>query len=348
MRFIDEVVIEISAGDGGHGCVSFRREKFIPLGGPNGGNGGHGGSVYFEADLQLGTLVDFRYRRHFQAQRGEGGMGSDCTGRSGEDLIIRVPVGTMIYHLETDELLGDLVENGTRLLIAKGGRGGLGNACFKTSTNRAPRENTQGKAGEYHKIKLALRVLADVGLLGLPNAGKSSLIRAISAAHPKVADYPFTTLRPYLGTVHIGTDRQFVVADIPGLIEGASQGAGLGHQFLKHLLRTRLLLHIVDVLPGGAVSPLQGIEIIQRELAQYGTALTQKPRWLVLNKSDLLHPKDLADLKAELCQALHWQGPVYCISSLTKAGCDQLIYAIGDFLLDLNSDLDLDLDRVGD
>ncbi|MCD6046939.1 MAG: obgE [Gammaproteobacteria bacterium] len=332
MKFVDEVKVSVKGGKGGDGCVSFRREKFIPFGGPNGGDGGDGGSVYLEADLGMNTLVDFRYKRHFTAQNGQSGMGSDCTGKSGEDLVVQVPVGTLVYNVDTDELLGDLTAPGQRLLVAKGGFHGLGNTRFKSSTNRAPRQTTPGTFGEERELRLELKLLADVGLLGLPNAGKSTLIRSVSAAKPKVADYPFTTLHPNLGVVRVGELRSFVIADIPGLIEGAAEGAGLGIQFLKHLERTRLLLHLVDVSPLDGSDPVDSAKIIVRELEKYSETLAQKPRWLVLNKIDQVLEDEVEERCAEIIKGLDWDGPVFYISALKGEGTQSLCYAIMDFL----------------
>jgi len=329
MKFIDEASIKVAAGDGGNGCASFRREKYIPKGGPDGGDGGHGGSVYLLADSGLNTLVDFRHRRTYQAERGHNGMGRERTGRSGQDLSIRVPVGTRIRNEETDELVGELLEPGQRLLVAHGGRGGLGNVHFKSSTNRTPRQFTHGTPGERHRLLLELILLADVGLLGMPNAGKSSLIRKISSARPKVADYPFTTLYPNLGVVSLGRDHSFVVADIPGIIEGAAAGAGLGLRFLKHLARTRLLLHLVDIAPlDTGVSPAAQIRHIEQELSQYSGELAQRERWLVLNKADLLAQDELQARRAALLRDLDWLGPVFAISAVTGAGTRELTTAL--------------------
>ncbi len=328
MKFVDEATIEVKAGDGGNGCVSFRREKFIPKGGPDGGDGGDGGSVYLVADTGLNTLADFRYDRRFRAQRGENGAGRNCTGKSGEDLSVRVPTGTLVYDDETDELLGDLVEAGQRLLVARGGFHGIGNARYKSSTNRAPRQSKPGSEGEQRKLRLELKLLADVGLLGKPNAGKSTLIRAISSARPKVADYPFTTLYPNLGVVRVAAHRSFVVADIHGLIEGAAEGAGLGIQFLKHLSRTGLLLHLVDVAPPDGGDPAADVRAIAAELAKFSAELGERERWLVLNKVDLLP----ADERDAFCRALvgrlDWQGPVYAIAALAQQGTAELVSAI--------------------
>lgn len=333
MKFVDEARIRVEAGDGGNGCVSFRREKFVPFGGPNGGDGGKGGDVVLEACHNLNTLVDFRYTRLFRAERGENGMGSDCTGRNGEDCLIRVPVGTAVYDDETGELIGDLVDEGQRLLVASGGRGGLGNTHFKSSTNRAPRRSTPGAEGERRGLRLELRVIADVGLLGLPNAGKSSLIRAVSAARPKVADYPFTTLHPNLGVVRLDETRSFVMADIPGLIEGAAEGAGLGNRFLKHLSRTGLLLHLVDVEPWESqVDPVSAARTVAQELERWSGELAQKPRWLVLTKIDRL-PADEVDVRCRnIVEALAWSGPVFCISALKGTGLSELTGAVMEYL----------------
>lgn len=332
MKFVDEVKIQVKAGKGGDGCLSFRREKFIPFGGPNGGDGGDGGSVYIEADEALTTLVDYRFQRHFAAENGRSGMGSDCTGKSGEDLILKVPVGTLVYNIDTDELLGDLTHSGERLLVAQGGFHGLGNARFKSSTNRAPRQTTSGSLGEDRALRLELKILADVGLLGLPNAGKSTLIRAVSSAKPKVADYPFTTLHPNLGVVRVGELRSFVIADIPGLIKGAAEGAGLGIQFLRHLERTGLLLHLVDVAPVDGSDPVESANTIIHELAVYSGELLAKPRWLVLNKIDQLDPEQIETHCADILKRLDWQGPVFYLSALKKEGTESLCYAIMDFL----------------
>jgi GTPase len=328
MRFVDEAKIRLEAGNGGNGCLSFRREKYIRLGGPNGGDGGDGGSIYLEANPSLNTLVDFRYTRLYRAQHGQQGLGSDCTGKCGEDLIIQVPVGTLIYDIYTEELLGDMTQPGGRFLVAKGGDRGFGNAHFKTSTNRSPKRTTKGFPGEKRELRLELQVLADVGLLGLPNAGKSTLIRAISAARPKVADYPFTTLYPNLGVVSAGEGKSFVVADIPGLIEGAAEGAGLGIRFLKHLMRTRLLLHIVDIAPADGSNPVESVQKLVLELEKFRPELAEKPRWLVLNKTDALDEADAKERCDAIVQALNWQGPVFAISAIQAKGTQPLIYAI--------------------
>jgi len=326
MKFVDEATIRVEAGKGGNGCVSFRREKYIPFGGPNGGDGGDGGSVYLITDTGLNTLADFRYQRSYKAQNGEQGMGRECTGKSGEDLYIRVPVGTVVYDADTQEQMGDLVDAEQTLLVAKGGRHGLGNVHFKSSTNRAPRQSTPGTPGELRNLLLELNVLADVGLLGLPNAGKSTLIRSVSAAKPKVADYPFTTLYPNLGVVRLGVDQSFVIADIPGLIEGAAEGAGLGIQFLKHLARTRLLLHVLDVKPfEGTADPAENFRAIENELKKYSDTLYAKDRWLVLNKVDLIPEGERDVVCADIINAIQWQGPVYQISAISGAGTDKLM-----------------------
>jgi GTP-binding protein len=337
MKFVDEAKIKVEAGDGGNGSISFRREKFVPLGGPDGGNGGGGGSVLLEADLNLNTLVDYRYERHFKAVRGEGGSGKNCTGAAGGDIILRVPVGTTIIDEDTEEVLGDLTADGQSLLVAKGGRGGLGNTCFKSSRNRSPRQSTPGTPGEKRNLRLELKVLADVGLLGMPNAGKSSLIRAVSAAKPKVADYPFTTLVPNLGVVKVDKMRSFVMADIPGLIEGAAEGAGLGIRFLKHLARTRLLLHVVDIAPWDDTDPVHAVTAIVEELRRFSPALSERSRWLVLNKIDLL-PEDEARRRCDaLLKALDWQGPVFEISASERIGTERLSQAVMIHLEELNA-----------
>ena len=332
MKFVDEAFIRVQAGDGGNGCVSFRREKYIPFGGPDGGDGGDGGSVYFVADENLNTLIDFRYERDYRAKRGENGSGGNCTGKSGEDLYIRVPVGTTVIDQDTEEVIGDLVAADQVLMVAKGGWHGLGNTRFKSSTNRAPRKATPGTPGEVRRLHLELKVLADVGLLGLPNAGKSTFIRAVSAARPKVADYPFTTLYPNLGVVKVDYERSFVIADVPGLIEGASEGAGLGIQFLKHLSRTRLLLHLVDVAPFDGSDPADSVRKIAAELERFSPELAGRERWLVLNKIDLL-PEDEREAHCrQIIEALDWQGPVFNIAAISKEGTQALIYKVMEFL----------------
>lgn len=324
MKLVDEAEIEVIAGNGGNGCVGFRREKFIPLGGPDGGDGGDGGSVWLQADENLNTLVDFRHERIYRAQRGQNGMGRQMYGRAGEDRVITVPVGTVVTNVDTDEVIGDLVRHGDRLLVAKGGKGGLGNMHFKSSINRAPRQATPGEEGEERTLKLELKLLADVGLLGFPNAGKSTFIRAVSAATPKVADYPFTTLYPNLGVVSVEPHRSFVIADIPGLIEGAAEGAGLGAQFLRHLQRTRLLLHLVDISPmeGGVegVSPVDQVRAIERELERHDPELLAKPRWLVLNKADLMFEDEARQAAEAIIAELGWTAPWYLVSALGREG----------------------------
>lgn len=333
MKFFDEARIEIQAGKGGNGMVSFRREKYVPRGGPSGGDGGRGGSIHAVADRNLNTLIDYRYTRSFKAENGENGQSKDCYGKGGEDLVLRVPEGTVITDEETGDLVADLAHDGDRALLAKGGIGGLGNIHFKSSVNRAPRQATPGTLGEQRRLHLELRVLADVGLFGMPNAGKSSFIRAVSAARPKVADYPFTTLHPNLGVVRIGEGRSFVIADIPGLIAGAAEGAGLGHQFLRHLKRTGLLLHIVDVAPfGEGADPVHDARALVGELGRYDQELSAKPRWLVLNKLDLLDATALAALKSRILEAYGPSTPIFEISALTGAGCEELVRAIADEL----------------
>lgn len=333
MKFVDEAEIRVEAGDGGNGCVGFRREKYIPFGGPDGGDGGDGGSVYLIASSNLNTLVDFRYHAVFRAERGQNGSGGNCSGRAGQDCWIQVPTGTQVTDVETGEALGDLIEEGQQLLVAQGGWHGLGNTRFKSSTNRAPRQSTPGKPGEKRQLHLELKVIADVGLLGLPNAGKSSLIRATSAARPKVADYPFTTLHPNLGVVRVDELRSFVMADIPGLIEGAAEGAGLGMQFLKHLSRTTLLLHLVDVYPiDQEEPPVQSARKVIKELEKWGEGLDLKPRWLVLNKIDTLEPSEVESHCRKIVEDLEWQGPHYLISTVTRQGLDQLAFDIMDFV----------------
>jgi GTP-binding protein len=329
MKFIDEAVIEVHAGKGGDGVASFRREKFVPRGGPDGGDGGRGGSIYAIADRNINTLIDYRYARIHRAKNGGKGQGADCYGRAAADIELRMPVGTVVSDLETGEVVADLDRHGERALIAKGGKGGLGNLHFKSSVNRAPRQHTVGEPGQSRKLKLELKVLADVGLLGMPNAGKSTFIRAVSAARPKVADYPFTTLHPNLGVVRVDVSRSFVVADIPGLIEGAAEGAGLGHQFLRHLARTRLLLHIVDMAPFDEdADPVQEAKAIVKELRRYDEALYRKPRWLVLNKADVLEAGAREKSARKLIRGLGWKGKSFIISALTGEGCQELAYAI--------------------
>ena len=329
MKFVDEATIDVVAGNGGNGCMSFRREKFIPFGGPNGGDGGRGGSVFAVGDRNLNTLIDFRYARRHEARHGENGRGSDQYGAAAEDIVLRMPMGTIIKDAETDQLLAELLVPDEKVQLVKGGDGGFGNLHFKTSTNRAPRQKTPGWPGEQKKLKLELRVLADVGLLGMPNAGKSTLISAISNARPKIADYPFTTLHPNLGVVRVGPEQSFVVADIPGLIEGASEGAGLGHLFLRHLQRTHLLLHLVDFAPfDDAVDPVTQAKAIVNELKKYDTALHDKPRWLVLNKLDMVPAGEREARVKDFVKRFRWKGPVFQISALTREGCEPLIRAV--------------------
>lgn len=332
MKFVDEATIHVAAGDGGNGCVSFRREKYIPRGGPDGGDGGDGGSVYLQADESINTLVDFRYQRRFAARRGENGSGRNCTGRKGDDLTVRVPVGTVVHDVDTQELIGDLAAPGQSVMVAQGGWHGIGNARFKSSTNRTPRQSTPGTVGERRHLHLELKVLADVGLLGLPNAGKSTLIRAISAARPKVADYPFTTLYPNLGVVRVATHQAFVVADIPGLIEGAAEGAGLGIQFLKHLSRTRLLLHIVDVAPADGSDPAGQVRKIASELARYSADLAQRERWLVFNKIDLLPEAERQSRCDAIARALDWKAPAFQVSAVSGEGTRELVNSVMAYL----------------
>jgi GTPase len=333
MKLVDEAQITVTAGAGGNGCASFRREKFIPLGGPDGGDGGDGGSVWIESDENLNTLVDFRHQRHFKAQRGENGMSSQKYGKKGEDVLIRVPVGTVVTNLETDEIIGDLTEHGMRLLVAEGGRGGWGNMHFKTSTNRAPTRAVSGTVGDVRELRLELKLLADIGLLGFPNAGKSTFIRAVSAATPRVADYPFTTLYPGLGVVRVERDRSFVIADIPGLIEGAAEGAGLGVTFLKHVQRTRLLLHIVDAVPyEEGVDPVTQVRAIEAELEKFDPEMLEKPRWLVLNKLDLLPEEDRDARVQQIIADLGWEGPWFVTSAISKEGTWPICQKAMDFL----------------
>lgn len=329
MKFVDEATARVKAGNGGHGCLSFRREKFIERGGPDGGDGGHGGDVYLRADDSINTLADFRVARKYSAENGQGGAGKNMTGKSGEDLDVIVPTGTVIHDVDTGELIGDLTVAGQRLKVVEGGRGGQGNTRFKSSTNRAPRKITQGTHGEARHLQLELKLLADVGLVGLPNAGKSTLIRSMSAAKPKVADYPFTTLHPNLGVVSVGQFQSFVMADVPGLIEGAAEGAGLGIQFLKHLQRTRLLLHLIDIAPLDIKSdPADAFRSIENEVNKYSTELADKPRWLIINKIDLLASDDLEVAQELLLTDLNWEGPVFLVSAETGAGTEALGHAV--------------------
>jgi GTP-binding protein len=342
MRFVDEAQIRVQAGRGGNGAMSFRREKSTPLGGPDGGDGGDGGSVYLEADIGINTMVDYRYVRHYQADSGKSGSGADATGRGGEDLTLKVPVGTTVIDVDTEEVLGDLRQHGQRLLVAQGGFHGLGNIRFKSSVNRSPRQTTPGSEGEMRNLKLELKVLADVGLLGMPNAGKSTLIRAISAAKPKVADYPFTTLVPNLGVVKVQQHRSFVVADIPGLIEGASEGAGLGIRFLKHLTRTRLLLHLVDVAPYDETDPVDVAKSIINELQRFSPTLATRERWLVLNKLDLL-PEDEREARCQaIIDGLGWTGPVYRISAISADGTREMC---GDIMTTIEAQREAELEN---
>ncbi len=333
MKFIDEAIIQVLAGKGGDGVASFRREKFIPKGGPDGGDGGRGGSVFAIADRNINTLIDYRFARIHRAKNGQNGQGSDRYGKSAEDIVLRVPVGTLIKDSTTGETIADLVRDQQKVMLAKGGAGGIGNLHFKSSTNRAPRQFTYGEPGQEFELKLELKVLADVGLLGMPNAGKSTLIRAVSAARPKVADYPFTTLQPNLGMVRIDQNRSFVMADIPGLIEGAAEGVGLGHHFLKHLSRTRLLLHVVDMMPPNEDTDLvHEARALVKELQKYDESLYQKPRWLVLNKTDMIPAENRAELCRQFVEKLGWKDKYFIISALTGEGCKSLTYAIMDYL----------------
>ena len=341
MKLVDEAEITVTAGNGGDGCIGFRREKFIPLGGPDGGDGGGGGDVWLEADENLNTLVDFRHQRQFKAQRGENGMGQQRYGKAGDDATITVPVGTVVIYVDTDEVIGDLTVHGERLLVAKGGRGGLGNMHFKSSINRSPRRATPGSEGEQRTLKLELKLLADVGLLGFPNAGKSTFVRAVSAATPKVADYPFTTLYPNLGVVSVEVGRSFVIADIPGLIEGAADGAGLGSLFLRHVQRTRLLLHLVDIAPmegGVEVAPAEQVRAIENELRKYDPAMLEKPRWLVLNKADLLFEDEARERAQEIIAELGWTDPWFLVSAIGREGTWPIMLAVQSFFDRLRED----------
>lgn len=335
MKFVDEAKIKVDAGDGGNGCIGFRTEKYIPRGGPNGGDGGDGGDVYLQADENLNTLVDFRFVRFYDAERGENGQTRDCTGSRGKDKIVKVPVGTRCRDDDTGEVLGDLTRDGQKLMVAKGGFHGLGNARFKSSTNRAPRQKTDGTPGEVRNLLLELLLLADIGMLGLPNAGKSTFIRSVSAAKPKVADYPFTTLVPNLGVVSMGYGRSFVIADIPGLIEGASDGAGLGTRFLRHLERCRVLLHMIDLLPADGSDPATNALVIIEELKKHSPKLASKPRWLVFNKIDLL-PEDEAELVIQsVKEALEWDGLVYKVAAISKTGTQAVCQDVVSYLEEL-------------
>ena len=332
MQFVDEAEIVVEAGNGGSGCSSFRREKFIPFGGPDGGDGGDGGSIYLLADPSINTLVDFRYKRLFHALNGKSGAGRQRTGKSGEDLFVKVPVGTSVYDADTEELIDDLASADQQTCVARGGFHGIGNARFKSSTNRSPEQFTPGTPGEKRRLRLELKLLADVGLLGLPNAGKSSFVQAVSAARPKIANYPFTTLHPQLGVVSVSPGHSFVIADIPGLIEGAAEGVGLGAQFLRHVSRCRLLVHLVDILPMDGSDPILSIQVIVKELEQFNPELVNKPRWLVFNKSDLLIKAEGQDLVNKIIKKLKWKGPVYIISALQRDGttvlCQDLMVAL--------------------
>ncbi|MBK4733504.1 Obg family GTPase CgtA [Noviherbaspirillum pedocola] len=332
MKFIDEARIEVIAGDGGNGVASFCREKFRPFGGPDGGDGGRGGSIYAVADRNINTLVDYRFSKLHKARNGENGRGADCYGKGGEDIELRMPVGTLVVDEDDGEIVADLTEHGQRILLARGGEGGWGNIHFKSSTNRAPRQKTDGKEGERRHLRLELKVLADVGLLGMPNAGKSTFITAVSNARPKIADYPFTTLHPNLGMVRVSHEKSFVIADIPGLIEGAAEGAGLGIQFLRHLQRTRLLLHIVDLAPFDNVDPVKEAKAIVKELKKYDESLFEKPRWLVLNKLDVVPENERAKRVKDFIKRFAWKGPVFEISALTRDGCEELVQEIYRYL----------------
>jgi GTP-binding protein len=332
MKFIDEAKIEVIAGDGGNGVASFCREKFRPFGGPDGGDGGKGGSIFAVADRNINTLVDFRYSKMHKARDGENGRGADCYGKGADDIKLRMPVGTLIIDNNDGELIADLTEHGQEVLIAKGGEGGWGNIHFKSSTNRAPRQKSEGKEGERRDLRLELKVLADIGLLGMPNAGKSTFISAVSNARPKIADYPFTTLHPNLGVVRVSHEKSFVIADIPGLIEGASDGAGLGIQFLRHLQRTRLLLHIVDLAPFDNVDPVKEAKAIVKELKKYDESLFEKPRWLVLNKLDMVPDEERVKRVKDFVKRFGWKGPVFEISALTRDGCSELVTEIYDYI----------------
>jgi GTP-binding protein len=333
VKFFDEARIEVIAGDGGDGSASMRREKNVPRGGPDGGDGGRGGSIYAAADLNLNTLVDYRFTRIFRAKSGENGRGRDQYGKGADDIVLRVPVGTVIKDADSGQVIADLAKNGDRALLAKGGKGGIGNIHFKSSVNRAPRQFTHGEKGEARNLEMELRVLADVGLLGMPNAGKSTLIRAVSSARPKVADYPFTTLHPNLGVVRVDVNRSFVMADIPGLIEGAADGAGLGHQFLRHLQRTKLLLHLVDMAPfDESIDPAAEVKAIAAELKKYDPGLAKKPRWLVFNKADLIGNVEAKKRATALVKRLRWTKPWFVISAINTGGTEPLSYAVMDFL----------------
>src|SRR5687768_2504119 len=341
MKFVDEAQILVSAGNGGNGCISFRREKFIPLGGPDGGDGGNGGSVFLVADENLNTLIDFRHQRQYRAQRGQNGMGRQMFGKAGDDVIIRVPVGTEVINVETDEIIGDLTEHGERLLVAQGGIGGKGNVHFKSSVNRAPRKAGTGTPGEEREIRLELKLLADVGLLGFPNAGKSTFVRAVSAATPKVADYPFTTLQPHLGVVSVEAFRSFVIADIPGIIEGAAEGAGLGALFLRHVQRTRLLLHLVDMAPFDEdIDPARQVRAIEDELRRYDPGMLEKPRWLVMNKGDLLSEEERMRRAEAIVAELGWDQPWFVASALGREGTWPIMLRVQQYFDETRRDAD--------
>ncbi len=342
MKFVDEATILVVAGDGGNGCVSFRREKYIPMGGPDGGDGGDGGDVYMLADENLNTLIDYRFERSFRAERGQNGHGRDCTGKRGQDVTIKVPVGTRIIDQGTGEVLGDMTRHQQKIMVAKGGWHGLGNARFKSSVNRAPRQKTSGTKGEIRDLTLELMLLADVGMLGMPNAGKSTFIRAVSAAKPKVADYPFTTLIPSLGVVRMDSEQSFVIADIPGLIEGASDGAGLGIRFLKHLERCQVLLHLIDLAPVDESDPAENARVIIGELEKYSEKLAKKPRWLVFNKADLLSPEEAAERAERIAKELGWEGEHYLISAASQQGVKPLCWDVMKFLNERPKELALE------
>lgn len=335
MKFVDEVEIRVEAGDGGNGCVSFRKEKYIEYGGPNGGDGGDGGDVFLIAHESLNTLIDYRFERFHRAKRGQNGQSRDCTGKSSDELVLKVPIGTRVVDVDTGEVLGDLTQKDQKLLVAKGGWHGLGNTRFKSSTNRAPRQKTDGTPGEIRNLKLELLLLADVGLLGLPNAGKSTLIRSVSAAKPKVADYPFTTLVPNLGVVRLDSQRSFVIADIPGIIEGAAEGAGLGTQFLKHLERCRILLHVIDILPVDGSDPLENARTIISELEQHNEKLASKSRWIVFNKLDLVLEEEAQEITDTILTGLGWQGEVHSISAFNRLGTQELSQRVMTFIEEL-------------
>ena len=347
MKFVDEAKIRVEAGKGGNGCVSFRREKYIPRGGPDGGDGGDGGTIFMVGDTNQNTLADFRFTRRFKAENGQPGMGKNMTGKGGDDLYVKVPLGTQVFDEDTEELIGDVTQEGQILKVAQGGVHGIGNVHFKSSTNRAPRQFTPGTPGEQRPLRLELKVIADVGLLGLPNAGKSTFIRAVSSAKPKVADYPFTTLHPNLGVVSVDKHRSFVVADIPGIIEGAAEGAGLGIQFLKHVSRTRLLLHLVDVAPlDESHDPVEDVRVIEKELADYSEELAKYDRWLVLNKLDLLLEEEQEERCQAVVKALNWQGPVFTISAMKQDGTRELCFRIMEFIEQNRPALDEESEQV--